>query len=569
MKKVYLSFLSSNGKLTAEGYFAKDYIEKMVKEQGCEVTTNYNEADVYLKQVEKEFAYENAVSEKIAFFYYDYEVKDFVFLRKTAKQIKPRNIKGRKEIKKIEFKATELELKDQVKSIVFYMLGKVDSIKIDKVLHSEILMELVRIYQVCNSNLAKAVTEKEIKAKSLGITVTELENVATMVKEVNNYKENQLVELLRKIDSFYWHLGQVIIPNMSDNIFTNMLDCLVKLLYANNSKDPDVQNKLLAKYHKNLANIKTTVYESITGSKSFQKYAKREERQMGVYSLYICNNSLADDEIKIPHPSNVGCSRKGYPQKGDYVINTRHPITTLVGRFKVVGYTDDCTIQVNSFVALCLFGDADGDSQTVSWSPWSDTLKFDNIGEFRAFAKALGLKLDDGEEFKVTKELVDKFRNSKLPDAETCLEKLSATGIEQGEAKLVTSQITGAFGSVERDVIQTLIVNNKKLTSDMLLNKAWLSQIPVQAKNLLSDLRSGKELDELTKETLKLFVVMSKTQHIAAGTIAKLLGITKNQAVVLIDSFNGIEAEILEKDKVENSTKEEIKSELLKEAQKF
>lgn len=542
--KVYLSIMKG-----FEGDLIRPSIEKLVLGKGHEITESYELADLILKHVRREDAELYANREKTTLFYVADDGKPRFLKNKSSKMV-PLSIKLDKTTE-MEYQETQLSCGAEAKLIFHYLAGKLNACNVNRVMQVETLSILYKIANTMTSH-SKFVEKKKIEyINKTGLELEDLIRASNLIIGTTQYEQNKFTRLLRKVPYFYYTTEKKMLPNISDNVFVNLLSICRFKIYIENVKDetkiPGFEEKIKEDYN----SILVTIKESLTGSSAFKKYAKRDARQLGVYSLFICDNSLENDEIMIPHPNNVGVSRKNYPKIGDYIIDARHPITTVITKVKVKGYTDDCSIRVNSYIALCEYGDADGDAHSISWSSFANSLKWDEVKEIDSFAKVAGIKLEDSS-FQFTQAMWNELQQAKLPSEDECLLKSSASGLEQAEAKLVTKSVTGTFGSIERDVAQTLIVNKKAPTMEMLHRKSWLSQIPVQAKNLLADLRSGKELDQLTKETLKLYCEMQEAEVDARTGIKQLLGLDNKGAIQVINDIYGRENKV----KIDKTTDE-------------
>ena len=542
MKKVYVKYLN-----TLDGQIAQSKLEKLLlAKQDVELTELPQEADVVLRQVIKGKEDLYATGIKDSFFYLDGN-GSIKFLKKTDSLVLPKNIIGKTEPENVEFKKN-LPLKQQIISLFKYTVGKEDVIQIDEVIHQDIMGYLARAYSLATSNSSIVTRVLEEMAKELGLDTRDIIMVGLRVKQILSYEDNDLLRALRSVKGYYIVLNKkgIIIPNMSDNIAIDILDAIICKAFANNSKKEDKKAELIATATEDIGKAIKTVKESLLGSSAFQKYSRYDMRAIGIYSLYICDNSLQDGEVLIPHPVHVGAKKNNYPEVGSRIIGSRHPITTLLMEYKVVGYTMDGSVRCNSRTAEALYGDADGDAQFVCWAKWIDDLEFDNINDLAEFLQAANIQLEHSE-YRLTEDIKNELieaANNPI-DANKAVVKSSESGLEQATAKLVTKKVTGMFGAVERDVSQTLIINNIRPSMEMVHRKSWLSQIPVQAKNLLSDLRSGKELDNLIKETIMLYCTMQRSSFAATDAISKLLDINKKKAEELIDSIYG--REIVEK----------------------
>lgn len=546
--KIYLSIMKG-----FEGDLIRPSIEKLVLGKGHELTESYELADMVLKHVRREDAELYANREKTTLFYVRDDGKPR-FLKNKASKMIPLSIKVDKTVP-MEYQETGLNYGAEAQLIFHYLSGKITTCKVNRVMQVETLSILYKIANTMTSH-SKFVEKKKIEyMNAIGLELEDMIKASNLIIGTTQYEQNKFTRLLRKVPYFYYTTEKKMLPNISDNVFVNLLSICRFKIYIENTKDEDKIPGFEAKINEDYNSILVTIKESLTGSSAFKKYAKRDARQLGVYSLFICDNSLENDEIMIPHPNNIGVSRKNYPKIGDYIIDARHPITTVITKVKVKGYTDDCSIRVNSYIALCEYGDADGDAHSISWSSFANSLKWDEVKEINAFAKVAGIELENSS-FQFTQAMWNELQQAKLPTVEELLLKSSASGLEQAEAKLVTKKVTGIFGAIERDVAQTLICNKKTPTMMMLHRKSWLSQIPVQAKNLLADLRSGKELDMLTKETLKLYCEMQNAEVDARTGIKQLLGLDNKGAINVINDLYG-------REKVEKLVKE-VETDVLK-----
>lgn len=535
--KVYLSMMKG-----FEGDIARPLLEKLILTKGHEITDMYRNADLILKHVDKDQAELYVNRDKTVVFYIGNDGKP-VFMKSKKGKLVPKSIKVAKQ-REIEYIPTVLSSDKVAVNIVKFLAGKIVSTEenaelyciVNEVVECSSLMRLMDIALTMTAT-SKAVDKKKISyMRNLKLTEEELYKASIAILGTTSYEDNQFTRLLRKIKYFYDSNVKQVIPNISDNVFVNILQICKFKLYATNTRDESKIANYENIIEKANNSILVTVRESLVGSKAFKKYSLDDKRQMGVYSLFICDNSLENNEIMIPHPSALGVSRKNYPKIGDTILDARHPITTVIGSLKVKAYTKDCSIRVNSYVALCQYGDADGDAHACIWSELAEALKFDEESQFNNFGKTAGIKLEDSE-YKFTDSMWQEIQEAELPEEEKCIEKSSSSGLEQAEAKLVTKTVTGTFGAVERDVAQTLICNKVKSSMEVLHRKSWLSQIPVQAKNLLADLRSGKELDDLTKQTLKLYCEMQESEIKARKGIKALLDLSDKEAIKVINDL--------------------------------
>lgn len=360
---------------------------------------------------------------------------------------------------------------------------------------------------------------------SNGFEEEELLELQKLVNEVSGYKDNKLSHYLRMFKYIYFR-NSSLLPNIGDNIFVNCISLQYNDLWSDKklakaSKDgvkADLENNR-SKEFELMGAINKTLKESTVGSSAFKRYFFGDNR--GMYLLFIPDESLSDGEILIPNPT-FNNNVKSYPKIGKKVVATRHPITTLILEMEVKGYTEDGSIRMNSHTALALYGDADGDSQSVCFNP--PRIKYSGVKQLESFRKVAGITVNK------TPVKSNQFSVEDFVDVEPTenKDKLYSTSIEQATAKTVTKELTGSFGAVERATILTMLSNNIKITEELLYQKSWLSQIPVQAKNVLESLKKG-ELSELDKNTILLFIAMSKNINLAIKTVSLLLGLTQEE----------------------------------------
>lgn len=360
---------------------------------------------------------------------------------------------------------------------------------------------------------------------SNGFEEEELLELQKLVNETSGYRDNKLSHYLRMFKYIYFR-NSSLLPNIGDNIFVNCISLQYNDLWSDKklakaSKEgvkADLENNR-SKEFELMGAINKTLKESTVGSSAFKRYFFGDNR--GMYLLFIPDESLSDGEILIPEPT-FSNNVKSYPKIGKKVVATRHPITTLILEMEVRGYTEDGSIRMNSHTALALYGDADGDSQSVCFNP--PRIKYSGVKQLENFRQVAGITVSK------TATKCNQFSVEDFADVEPTenKDKLYKTSVEQATAKMVTKELTGSFGAVERATILTMLSSNIKITEELLYQKSWLSQIPVQAKNVLESLKKG-ELSELDKNTILLFIAMSKNINLAIKTVSLLLGLTPEE----------------------------------------
>ena len=484
--------------------------------------------------------------------------------------------------------------------IMNYIIGRTNELVLVDPFPLNAIYKLIDIYIASgrkNSNI------EELKTK-YGINETEIEMIRNEIHSLVRYgRDGELLNEFRKIKSIWTSITVqngitgLIIPNNSDNIIINLVNARMSSIFFGKATTEEKKNKSRNRYNESIGNVIATARSSVFGTnKGFQTYCKIDQEQNGIYGLFIVENELADGEVLVPHPANMDLNSarkeinfmgekheviflynrktiiingpeakklraiyrngnysyykiyinsdkklniKDYPEIGDDVVVTRHPITTMVLRLKVVGYTNGCSIRVNSKTALALYGDSDGDSFVVSWSKWTDKLKLHGVVELNEFCKAAGIEMDTAEyknEFNI-----DDFLSLEEDDEETCIIKSSESGLEQARAKLMTKSSTGEWGAAEMSLVQTAIINGMYFDMDMIYRKSLLSQVLVQAKNILADLQSGNGLSQEVKDTIVLMSYIKGNTTRASKAVANLLDISNKEAVNLINELKGID----------------------------
>ena len=504
------------------------------------------------------------------------------------------------EVVKSFFDKTELETLQQ--GIINYVVGKTNILDLIDPFPFNAIYPMIDMFRVSSDKRGKAEVEKKVLMNKYQLDNTQFEIVVNEVKLLSGYnKDSEILRILRNIKMIWTGMAVgnksgLVLPNNSDNVITNLTQARIKALFYQGTTDGKKKNKFASDYSEKIGNAIKTAKNSLFGTnKGFMTYAKTLQKQLGVYGLFIYDDSLADGEIMIPHPKHmnltstkgklvindiehevlflharktiiingpyadkamtvyqkgayadytVECNHeldlgiKEYPSIGDEILATRHPITTLIPRLKVVGYTDDCSIRVNCKTALALYADSDGDSFVISWSRWTDDLKFHGTKELDEFCAIAGIDVDDNVEYKNEFDMSE-FINLSPVSYEENSEKLDKSGLEQAAAKIMTAEETGRWGAAERDLVLTLMMNGVKVDMLMIYYKSLLSQVLVQAKNILAKLQSGEGIDKEVKETIVLFSYIVGSSLQAAPSVAKLLDVPTAEALEMITEFRG------------------------------
>ena len=581
----------------ATGKLLKPILTRDAVRKGMEIVDRVYKADVVWHQVDKRSDIANAITSKL---YEDYKGK-FVFFElmnngdvKTYQLEKANRDADYYYREYVERKPVVVNYKQEDISnlqinLINYLLGKTDKIELLDPFPLEVVIPLMH----CSINRGRKYKTDNYNSilKAFNLSDDEAGVLAGEFNDVQRFGDCQLIKLLRGCDEIYSDFLEIhgvknnVILNNSDNIIKNLLTIMYnRALVKNTTAETPRANAFKERKKKEadeaVNNTITTVRDSLFGSDAFQMAAKKTEMQMGVYSLFIPDNSMADGEIMIPHPKHVGVNTqvlningaeihilhtrkcivisnpddvdentlddiikkystgkfqgydvyqgkvalekiREYPQIGDMITSTRHPITTLITKAKVVGYTEDGSIRCNVSTALALKADADGDFYSISWSKWSDSLIYAEAVTIQEFLKAAKIKLDDS--VYDNKFDINHFLSLKPESEEEQLRLSSETGLEQAEAKVKTKELTGLFGVIDRDIVQTIIINGFKPTLRLLEEKANVSQMLVQLKNILKDLAKGNLSDEFKESFCAIYLMKGKDLLVTANMMSKVL----------------------------------------------
>ena len=582
---------------------------KMVKEdiriKGHELLKFPSDADIVIKlatefkEVGSKLANSNPEKEN---FVIQRGNKRTIVYKRVNRDSESLYVKTYKEAETVKSFVNKEQLEKLQKDLINYLVGKTNELNLVDPIPFNIVYPLLDIHKAMGTKRTIAEREQAALMKKWDLDKSQIEIISNEVKLLSGYSGNsEVLSIFRHIKMVWTGMAVgtksgLILPNNSDNVIINLVQARLKALFYQSTKDDKKKRDFSAAYHEKIGNAVKTAKNSLFGTnKGFMTYARAMQRQLGVYGLFIYDDSLADGEVLIPNPKHmnlnstksylkingedhevlflharktilingkyadkarmvyangfysnytvecneeIGTEIKEYPSIGDSILVTRHPITTMLPRLEVTGYTNDCSIRVNSKTALAFYADSDGDSFSISWSRWSDTLKFHGVKEINEFCRIAGIDVDDNVEYKNEFDMSE-FVNLVPATYEENAEKLDKSGLEQAEAKLMTAEETGKWGAVERDLVTTLILNGIKVDMAMIYFKSLLSQVLVQAKNILAKLQSGEGLDDEVKETIVLYSYMIGSPLKAAPAVAKLLDIPTDEARDLITTLRG------------------------------
>ena len=262
-------------------------------------------------------------------------------------------------------------------------------------------------------------------------------------------------------------------------------------------------NKLRATIH---AQLKKGVYSFFKGHDTLYT------------SLQFRTSGLNIDEILIP---------RNWADKyhiGDYVLVFRHPVICSVLVLKVVGYTDDSTIQINHMLSKNIEADADGDNINVwlldqrDWSVKAPTMA-DVTFDAKAYSELIAAKHVN-------------------PNAQiSSYDAFETDAINNYVGKMMTAELTGMVGHFIRRVLMAYRLNNKNLTQREIEEIAILEQICVQGKNI------GKRGLYENDPEVQLAVKAAKNLSYALDIEAMVRNffdsyIGKEEEAITVDSFD-------------------------------
>lgn len=421
-------------------------------------------------------------------------------------------------------------------------------------------------------------TEK-IKAakfmKKYSLDELSMKNIEDEISKIIRIDSSSIVlSLLSKADYIQTDLlgGFVYIPNISFSVVSNLVKIQKYYNFMSITKSTEKIEVFLESARKEANELKVTVRNSLVSKNGWKLYSRNNEN--GIYSIFIPDNSIGICEVRIPKPtfSNIKREVGGvmvalikdskvvlttelnpkikafatslgyrvkkvdnlddtlgrlniYPKIGDRVVVTRHPVTTLLIDCTVVGYTTDGSIRVNNPMIQILEGDADGDSLSVSWG-YPDDVKFSSKDEVKEYIRIAGILTKIA--YRDNNYNID---NSVKPVDVKAQEQ---TAIEQAVAKLVTKSITGAFGIAERTLILSCIIHKIKMDLEFVYTKSRISQLSVQAKNILASIKAGK-IDKEAKDALKTFFILSSSKLQALNTLSIFMELDTDEVITTLE----------------------------------
>lgn len=543
MKKLFIS-----AKEDITGTIAKAKLKELEGTIDFTIVENESEAELVLKQVTSEnaLAYYRRVPENTYLF--TATGNGVKVYDRTATKLGSKFIKGTlEESLKVDSPLTPQEDIENTRAIINYLVGKVDTVEIKDVI-GQLTWD---IFGMLNKS---RLLDKDIEllSKTFNITEDEIDELSEIVQAQTRFDSSKLSAITREVN--YFHMENKLLPNIGDSLVANLITASMRkniakaianrLQLQQASGDIKGVEESTTKLKEQIARVqeeynkaRKTVRMSLQGSKAFGKYAKEGMENFGIYTLFIPEPTLADDEVMIPEPTfGSKEDRANYPQIGDEIIDARHPITTIMLGLKVVGYTTDGSIRTSAKVCLAYYGDADGDAHSASWGKFQKYLDKSTTDDLDDFCEEAGIEVEDiSVPFEVTLEDI----NNGIYDTDES--SLIESGIEQLKAKRMTKGITGMLGATERNATFTLINEDVQVTAQHKYEKSWLSQIGVQAKNILSDLQSGN-MSDIVKQTLMLFDTMSADTLTASRTVSQLLDMSQEEAYNFLVELKGIKA---------------------------
>ena len=457
------------------------------------------------------------------------------------------------------------QISSQQRNIVDYLLGRVDSVDVLDPFPLNAIEDIIEIYLNAKRESGVSVAKLEKLKAKYSLNDIDVEVLSDEVYKAtvidDSSKLIQMVSTAEYIFTDYFGKG-IFIPFVSYSILSNLLKAYKFLDIARITSKEDVRANKTKQAIKEIDELKKTIRLSMFNKNSWKTYGKKELG--GVYGIFIPDNDLKDCQIKVPRPrfgnfksivggveiavlkkfkavlstakneevadharrlgyrllivNNIDEKLKGlrlYPKIGDKIVVTRHPITTLLIEAEVVGYTADASIRVNNKMIQALEGDADGDSLSIAWGHPVD-LKFVDKMQLDEYVKIAKINLEIEERdnlYKIDNSIkeIDKAKSEK-------------TAEEQATAKLVTANMTGSFGVAERTFILSCIVSNMKVDLETVYTRSRMSQLSVQAKNILAELKEGK-LSTETIETFKTYFLVMEDKFNAKATLAAFLDV--------------------------------------------
>ena len=558
---------------------AKKTLVKALESKGHEITTNVSEANIVFVEIGKD----STLPIKPVKGQYYYKVVNGRPLILRTKDSKNGAIKVLQEGKRMAItdKYSEEDKDTLLKGIVDLIVGRVKEVNVLDPFPFDVVCSLIDATLSYGREMAieKIKASKFMEKYGLDeLSMKALDDEISKIIRIDN--SSVILSMLSKTDYIQTDLlgGFVYIPNISFSIVSNLVKIQKYYNFMEISKNAEKIEVFLERARKEANELKVTVRNSLVSKNGWKLYSRNNEN--GIYSIFIPDNHLGICEVKIPKPtfSNIKREVDGtmvaiikdrkillttemkpkvvsfgkslgyrikrvdnlddtldilniYPKIGDRVVVTRHPVTTLLIDCTVVGYTTDGSIRINNPMIQVLEGDADGDSLSVSWGYPMD-IKFTSKEEVKEYIHIAGILTKVS--YRDNNYNID---NSVKP---VDIKKQTETAIEQAVAKLITKSITGAFGIAERTLILSCIIHKIKMDLEFVYTKSRISQLSVQAKNILASIKAGN-IDEEAKEALKAFFILSANKLQALNTLAVFMELDIQEVISTLQLAEEVE----------------------------
>ena len=558
---------------------AKKTLVKALESKGHEITTNVSEANIVFVEIGKD----STLPIKPVKGQYYYKVVNGRPLILRTKDSKNGAIKVLQEGKRMAItdKYSEEDKDTLLKGIVDLIVGRVKEVNVLDPFPFDVVCSLIDATLSYGREMAieKIKASKFMEKYGLDeLSMKALDDEISKIIRIDN--SSVILSMLSKTDYIQTDLlgGFVYIPNISFSIVSNLVKIQKYYNFMEISKNAEKIEVFLERARKEANELKVTVRNSLVSKNGWKLYSRNNEN--GIYSIFIPDNHLGICEVKIPKPtfSNIKREVDGtmvaiikdrkillttemkpkvvsfgkslgyrikrvdnlddtldilniYPKIGDRVVVTRHPVTTLLIDCTVVGYTTDGSIRINNPMIQVLEGDADGDSLSVSWGYPMD-IKFTSKEEVKEYIHIAGILTKVS--YRDNNYNID---NSVKP---VDIKKQTETAIEQAVAKLITKSITGAFGIAERTLILSCIIHKIKMDLEFVYTKSRISQLSVQAKNILASIKAGN-IDEEAKEALKAFFILSANKLQALNTLAVFMELDVQEVISTLQLAEEVE----------------------------
>lgn len=558
---------------------AKKTLVKALESKEHEITTNVSEANIVFVEIGKDSTL--PIKPVKGQYYYKVVNGRPVILR--TKDSKNGAVKVLQEGKRMPLtdKYSKEDKENLLKGIVDLIVGRTKEVNVLDPFPFDVVCDLID----ATLSYGREMAIEKIKASRFmekhnidELSMKALDDEIAKIIRIDN--SSIILSMLSKADYIQTDLlgGFVYVPNISFSIVSNLVKIHKCYNFMEISKNAEKIEVFLERARKEANELKVTVRNSLVSKNGWKLYSRNNEN--GIYSIFIPDNHLSICEVKIPKPtfSNIKREVDGtmvallkdkkvllttevkpkvvsfgkslgyrikrvdnlddtlerlnvYPKIGDRVVVTRHPVTTLLIDCTVVGYTTDGSIRINNPMIQILEGDADGDSLSVSWGYPMD-IKFTSKEEVKEYIHIAGILT------KVSYRDNNYAIDNSIKPVDT--KKQEETAIEQAVAKLVTKSITGAFGITERTLILSCIIHKIKMDLEFVYTKSRISQLSVQAKNILASIKAGN-IDEEAKEALKAFFILSDNKIQALNTLAVFMELDVQEVISTLQLAEEVE----------------------------